>query len=227
MALTLLGCGIAFKNVGYGDVKHRVVLRLLPPFVVAVNVREGCHFTAFQDHQPVIELTFATGGQPDVFGEKEGTDDCGLLRLHQCYIGIDLILIIEQVLAEQALGESPFRRKQVRSLEVGVHPHYRRKMVILDAMAGLRVVGDDFPAAAATQTGIESNRITERPIFYFLLNIVAGNGIPGTQGGTMFSADPDFYCKRHRGYMFAGLLLSASVSGITPVVGTMPHQFFQ
>lgn len=157
MALTLLGCGIAFKDVGYGDVKHRVVLRLLPPFVVAVNVREDCHFTAFQDHQPVIELTFATGGQPDVFGEKEGTDDCSLLRLHQCHIGIDLILIIEQVLAEQALGESPFRRKQVRSLEVGVHPHYRRKMVILDAMAGLRVVGDDFPAAAATPTGIESN----------------------------------------------------------------------
>ena len=61
------------------DVKHRVVLRLLPPFVVAVNVREGCHFTAFQNHQPVIELTFATGGQPDVFGEKEGADDCGLL----------------------------------------------------------------------------------------------------------------------------------------------------
>lgn len=143
MALSLVGCGIAFKDVGYGDVKHRVVLCLLPPFFVAVNVREGCHFTAFQGHQSVIELTFATGGQPDVFGEKEGADDCGLLRLHQCNIGIDLIL--EQVLAEQALGEPPLRRKQVRGLEVGVHPHYRREMVILDAVAGLRVVGDDFP----------------------------------------------------------------------------------
>ena len=116
LALSLLWCGIAFKDVGYGDVKHRVVLRLLPPFVVAVNVREGCHFTAFQDHQSVIELTFASCGQPDVFGEKEGADDCGLLRLHQCNIGIDFIL--EQVLAEQALGEPPFRRKQVRSLSV-------------------------------------------------------------------------------------------------------------
>lgn len=148
MALTLLGCGIAFQDVGYGDVKHRVVLRLLPPFIVAVNIWEGCHFPAFQDHQPVIELTFATGGQPDVFGKKEGADDCGLLRLHQCYIGIDLIL--KQVLAEQALGESPFWRKQVRSLEVGVHPHYRRNGIVLDAVAGLRVVWDDFPAAAAT-----------------------------------------------------------------------------
>ena len=148
MALTLLGCGIAFQDVGYGDVKHRVVLCLLPPFVVAVNIWEGCHFPAFQDHQSVIELTFATCGQSDVFVEKEGADDCGLLRLHKCYIGIDLIL--EQVLAEQALGESPFRRKQVRSLEVGVLPHYRREMVILDAVAGLWVVGDDFPAAAAT-----------------------------------------------------------------------------
>ena len=53
------------------------------------------------------------------------------------------------VLTEQALGESPLRRKQVRSLEIGVHAHYRREMVILDAVAGLRVVGDDFPAEAA------------------------------------------------------------------------------
>ena len=120
MALSLLWCGIAFKDVGYGDAKHRVVLRLLPPFVVAINVREGCHFTAFQDHQSVIELTFASCGQPDVFGEKEGADDSSLLRLHQRHIGIDLTL--EQVLAEQALGEPPFRRKQVRSLEVGCAP---------------------------------------------------------------------------------------------------------
>ena len=132
LALSLLWCGIAFKDVGYGDVKHRVVLCLLPPFIVAVNVREGCHFTDFQDHQSVIELTFASCGQPDVFGEKEGTNDCGLLRLHQRYIGIDLIL--EQMLAEQALGESPLRRK----------------MVILEAVAALRVVWNDFPAAAAS-----------------------------------------------------------------------------
>lgn len=77
-----------------------------------------------------------------------GTNDCGLLRLHQRHIGIDLIL--EQMLAEQALGESPLRRKQVRSLEIGVHPHYRREMVVLDAVAGIRFVGDDFPAAAAS-----------------------------------------------------------------------------
>lgn len=98
LALTLLGCGIAFQDVGYCDVKHRGVLCLLSPFFVAVNIWEGCHFTAFQDHQSVIELTFASCGQPDVFGEKEGADDCGLLRLHQCHIGIDIIL--EQMLAE-------------------------------------------------------------------------------------------------------------------------------
>lgn len=57
--------------------------------------------------------------------------------------------------AEQALGESPLRRKQVRGLEIGVHPHYRRKMVILDAVAGFRVVGDDFPAAAAATLDVK------------------------------------------------------------------------
>ena len=60
LALSLLWCGIAFQDVGCGDVKHRVVLCLLPPFVVAVNIREGCHFPAFQDHRSVIELTFAS-----------------------------------------------------------------------------------------------------------------------------------------------------------------------
>lgn len=74
LALSLLWCGIAFKDVGYGDVKHRVVLCLRPPFIVAVNVREGCRFTSFQGHQSVIERTFATDGQPDVFREKEGAD---------------------------------------------------------------------------------------------------------------------------------------------------------
>lgn len=58
------------------------------------------------------------------------------------------------MLAKQALGESQLRRKQVRGLEIGVHPHYRREMSILDAVAGLRVVGDDFPAAAAS-LGVE------------------------------------------------------------------------
>ena len=60
-----------------------------------------------------------------------------------------------------------------------------------------------------------------------LLNIRAGNGIPGAHGKAMFSAGPYFCCKRLRDYVFAGLLLFASVSGITPVVGTTPHQFLQ
>lgn len=55
------------------------------------------------------------------------------------------------------------RRKQVRGLEVGVHPHYRREMVILDAVAGLRVVGDDFPTAAGgARCRSASDEISER-----------------------------------------------------------------
>ena len=111
------------------------------------NHESRCGYHLYPPYQR-SNFTYQKPRQPDVFGEKEGADDCGLLRLHQCNIGIDLIL--EQVLAEQALGESPFRRKQVRSLEVGVHPHYRRETVILDAVAGRRVVWDDFPAAAAS-----------------------------------------------------------------------------
>ena len=54
------------------------------------------------------------------------------------------------------------RRKQVRGLEIGVHPHYRREMVILDAVAGLRVVGDDFPAAGGARCRSASDEISER-----------------------------------------------------------------
>ena len=60
-----------------------------------------------------------------------------------------------------------------------------------------------------------------------LLNIGTENGIPGAHGKAMFSDGTYFCCKRLRDYVFAGLLLSASGSGITPVVGTMPHQFLQ
>lgn len=67
------------------------------------------------------------------------------------------------MLAEQALGEAPLRRKQVRGLEFGVHPHYRREMVILDAVAGRRVVWDDFPAAAGgARCRSASDEISER-----------------------------------------------------------------
>lgn len=38
----------------------------------------------------------------------------------------------------------------MRDLEICVHPHYWREMVTLDAVADLRVVGDDFPAVAAS-----------------------------------------------------------------------------
>ncbi len=55
------------------------------------------------------------------------------------------------------------RRKQERGLEIGVHPHYRREMVILDAVAGLRVVWDDFPAAAGgARCRSASDEISER-----------------------------------------------------------------
>lgn len=71
------------------------------------------------------------------------------------------------------------RRKQVRGLEIGVHPHYRREMVILDAVDGLRVVWDDFPAAAGgarCRSATDRERIQPNQGKAFLLNIGAGNG---------------------------------------------------
>lgn len=67
----------------------------------------------------------------------------------------------------------------MRGLEIGVHPHYRREMVILDAVAGLRVVWDDFPAAAGgarSRSASDRERIQPNHEKAFLLNIGAGNG---------------------------------------------------
>ena len=92
--------------------------------------------------------------------------EIGLNHIHRVY-GFSPLLCDEPrilILGTLPGGES-LKQKQVRGLEVGVHPHYRRETVILDAVAGRRVIGDDFPAAAATPTGIESNRIMERPVF--------------------------------------------------------------
>ena len=82
LALSLLWCGIPFKDVGDADVKHRgsslpsSSIRRSRQYLGRLSLYG---FTAFQNHQSVIELTFATGGQPDVFGKKEEADDCGLL----------------------------------------------------------------------------------------------------------------------------------------------------
>ena len=55
----------------------------------------------------------------------------------------------------------------MRGLEIGVHPHYRREMVILDAVAGLRVVWDDFPAAAGGLIVPSDN-----PVFSHILSLL-------------------------------------------------------
>ena len=49
LSLTLLRCGIAFLNVGYVNVKHRIVLCLLSPFLIAVNVLACCPFPSNHD----------------------------------------------------------------------------------------------------------------------------------------------------------------------------------
>ena len=112
---------------------------------------------AFQDHQSVIELTFATCGQPGVFGEKDGADDCGLLRLHQCHIGIDLIL--EQVRAFFRCGEVEAWGRGIGKIVNGAIAEKLLPPLFDTSFGGLMVTFFSSPATQLKEAGISERGI--------------------------------------------------------------------
>ena len=54
----------------------------------------------------------------------------------------------EQVLSEQALGQRPLIGQLLLGFQPGVRPHCRRNGAVVDAVAGLGIVGDYLPGAA-------------------------------------------------------------------------------
>ena len=143
----LLGA-VLLEEVGHLDAQVREFRSFLAPGVVAVNVRKGSDGTTFQHVQPRIELGLPAGGQPDELGNESGADDGGLLAFDQS----NRLLREErqEVFAEEALRQRPFLRKLAGVFEEGMHPGDAAfGVLVLDAVAGLRVVFHDLAGADA------------------------------------------------------------------------------
>ena len=100
----LRGC-VLLEDGADGDVEGRILGQLLDPFLIAIDIWEGDDFVAGEDQEAVVDAGFAAGGEPDVFRHEAGTDDGGLLAFDERYRFIRMLL--EQMLAEQALREIP------------------------------------------------------------------------------------------------------------------------
>ena len=143
----LLGA-VLLEEVGHFDAQLREFRGLLAPGVVAVNVRKCSDGSALQDIEPGIELGLSAGGQPDELGDEAGADDGGLLGFNQC--NRFLREERQEVFAEQALRERPFLRELAGVFEEGMYPGDSAfGVLVLDAVAGLRVVFHDFASTDA------------------------------------------------------------------------------
>lgn len=148
VVLAVFGGAMLLEEVGHLDAQVGEFRGFLAPGVVAVNVWEGGDGSALQHVQPCIELGLPAGGQPDELGNESGADDGGLLAFDQS----NRLLREErqEVFAEEALRQRPFLRKLAGVFEEGMHPGDAAfGVLVLDAVAGLRVVFHDLAGADA------------------------------------------------------------------------------
>ena len=108
--------------------------------------REGDDLAAKEDFHAVVELAESAGGEPEEFRKDCGADDRSLFGFYQG--DGELRAEGEQVLSEQALGQRPILWQLMQCFKSAVHPHCRRNGAVLDAVAGLGIVGDYLPGAA-------------------------------------------------------------------------------
>ena len=116
--------GVFLEYIRYGYVQASYGGEFLFPLLISVHVGEGDDFAAPEDGEFFgRELGLAAGGEPDVFGHDAGGDDGGLFGLDEGYGPASAAGFGEQVLAEEALGESwpvRFIREWTQPMRKGV-----------------------------------------------------------------------------------------------------------
>lgn len=86
MVLPVLFRGVLLEDWADCDLQVREVAEFACPFFVGVYVGEGYYFSALQDFEFVfVELGFAAGCEPDVFGHQGGADYGGFLGFYEGY----------------------------------------------------------------------------------------------------------------------------------------------
>ena len=148
VGIVVLRLPVFNQKVAYSVGESLQLGELLHPCAVSINIRECSYRAALQDIQPGVNLGLTAGGQPDELGDEPGTDNGRFLGLHQ---GNRLLREErQQVLSEQALCQRPFLRKLACVFHQGMHPGDAAfGVLVLDAVAGLRVVFHDFPGPAS------------------------------------------------------------------------------
>ena len=148
VGLVVLRLAVFDQKVAHSVGESLQLGEFLHPSAVSVNVRERSNRTALQDIQSGIDLGFSAGGQSDELGDEAGADDGGLLGLNQS--NRLLREKRQQMLAEQALRQRPFLVELASIFHQGMHPgDSALGVLVLDAVAGLRVVLHDLPGPAS------------------------------------------------------------------------------
>lgn len=79
VGFAVFGSGVVLEDGADGYMQSWEFRELAGPFFVADDVGKGYCFAAFQDGESgLVELGFAAGGKPGVFGHQAGADDGGL-----------------------------------------------------------------------------------------------------------------------------------------------------
>ena len=160
MLLTFLVCGVLLEKIADFDVEVRQEGGFLGPGFVSVYIREGDDITRLQDVEALVELTFAAGGEPDVFGHHGGADDSCLFGFHE---GNGLVRMFrQQMVAKEALRQLPVFGQKFGVFHQGMHPiDSAFGLFILDAVAGLRIVFHNLAGPAiAVFANLEEDYVT-------------------------------------------------------------------
>ena len=159
MRLQVLPGGILLQHRRDGDSQLRIIRQLLLPLIIPVHIRKRHNLAALQHQQPLIDLGFPAGGQPEEPGHQTGADDGRLLGFHQRdhFVWV----LPEQMLPKQALRQLPPLRQPVGILHQRMHPgNPSGTVLILDSVASLRVVLHNLPGAtAAVDVQLEENHV--------------------------------------------------------------------
>lgn len=70
---------VILQEVRDCDAQLRHCPGLLFPEIISVGIGKGDDVALLEDIETAVELRFAAGGEPDVFGHQCAADDCGFL----------------------------------------------------------------------------------------------------------------------------------------------------
>lgn len=92
VGFAVFGGGVVLEDGADGYMQSGEFRELAGPLFVAVDIGKGYCFAAFQDGESgLVELGFAAGGKPGVFGHQAGADEGGLFGFDEGYRSVRVL----------------------------------------------------------------------------------------------------------------------------------------